>query len=383
MMTKVDNIKMVDTVGQYRHIQAEIDAGIREVLETGAYINGPIVKRFTANLASYLGAKSVIPCANGTDGLQIALMALDLQPGDEVITSPYTFFATAEVIALLGLVPVFVDIEASTFNMDVRKLEAAITPKTRCIIPVHLFGLICDMEPIMEIARRHGIYVVEDNAQAIGADYTFKDGHSVKAGLIGDIGCTSFYPSKNLGAYGDAGANFSNDANLAEKMLMICNHGSRKKYHHERIGVNSRLDSFQAAVLDVKLKHLNEYNAARQQVAAWYDELLGDVEGVAIPGRTASSTHVFHQYTLRIQAGRAKRDRMQSLLAEAGVPTMIYYPAPLHVQPAYASYGFKRGDYPISEECSDEVLSLPMHTELDRTQVTYIVEQFLACYHQS
>jgi UDP-2-acetamido-2-deoxy-ribo-hexuluronate aminotransferase len=376
------SIKMVDTIGQYRHIQAEVDAAIHEVLETGAYINGPAVKRFTQNFATYLGAKSVIPTANGTDGLQIALMALDLQPGDEVITSPFTFFATAEVIALLGLVPVFVDIDPSTFNIDPAKIEAAITSKTKCIVPVHLFGLCSDMEPIMEIAQRRNLFVIEDNAQAIGATYTFKDGRSVKAGLIGHIGCTSFYPSKNLGAYGDAGANYTNDVALGEKILMICNHGGRVKYYHERIGVNSRLDSIQAAVLDVKLKHLDTYNAARQQAAAWYDELLGGVEGIAIPGRTANSTHVFHQYTLRILAGRAKRDELNKLLTERGIPNMVYYPVPLHVQEAYAPYGFKAGDFPISEQCSEEVISLPMHSELDRAQVEYIVEQFLACYRQ-
>lgn len=382
MMTKAVNIKMVDTVGQYRHIQSEVDAAIHEVLETGAYINGPAVKRFTENLRQYLGAAAVVPCANGTDGLQIALMALDLQPGDEVITSPFTFFATAEVIALLGLVPVFVDIDPATFNMDPTKLEAAITEKTRCIIPVHLFGLSCDMEPVMEIATRHKLWVIEDNCQAIGGEYTFKDGHKAKTGLMGHIGCTSFYPSKNLGAFGDAGANFSNDLALADKMLVICNHGSHKKYYHERIGVNSRLDSFQAAVLDVKLKHLDAYTASRQQVAAWYDEMLGNVEGLILPSRPAYSTHVFHQYTLRIAAGREKRDRMQALLAERGVPSMVYYPVPLHVQEAYAPYGFKQGDFPVSELCSEEVISLPMHTELDRAQVEYIVEQFLACYHQ-
>ncbi len=376
------NIKMVDTIGQYRHIKEEVDAAIHEVLETGAYINGPAVKRFTENFAKYLNAKSVVPCANGTDGLQIALMALDLKPGDEVITSPFTFFATAEVIALLGLVPVFVDIDPSTFNIDPAKLEAAITPKTRCIIPVHLFGLCSDMEPIMEIANRRGLWVVEDNAQAIGSDYTFADGHSLKAGLIGHIGCTSFYPSKNLGAYGDAGANFTNDAALGEKMLMICNHGSRQKYYHERIGVNSRLDSIQAAVLDVKLRHLDSYTQARQAAADRYDALLGHVEGIVVPGRSTKTKHVFHQYTLRILAGRAKRDQLQAALAERKIPSMVYYPVPLHVQEAYAPFGFKMGDFPVSELCSEQVISLPMHSELDRAQVDYIVEQFLACYHQ-
>lgn len=376
------DIKMVDTVGQYRHIQAEVDAAIREVLETGAYINGPATKRFTENFARYLGAKAVIPCANGTDALQIALMALDLQPGDEVITSPFTFFATAEVIALLGLIPVFVDIDPDTFNLDPAKLEAAITPETRCIIPVHLFGLTSDMEPIMELADRHGIWVIEDNAQAIGSEYTFKDGRRQKAGLIGHIGSTSFYPSKNLGAYGDAGALYTNDPVLAEKLLMICNHGARKKYHHERIGVNSRLDTIQAAVLDVKLRHLDAYNATRQQAASWYDELLGNVEGISIPGRPANSTHVFHQYTLRIHAGCEKRDRVQALLAERKIPTMVYYPVPLHTQEAYASYGFKKGDFPISEASCEQVISLPIHSELDRAQVEYIVQHFLACFQQ-
>jgi UDP-2-acetamido-2-deoxy-ribo-hexuluronate aminotransferase len=382
MMTKATEIKMVDTIGQYRHIQAEVDAAIHEVLETGAYINGPAVKRFAENFGKYLGAKVVIPNGNCTDGLQIALMALGLQPGDEVITSPFTFFATAEVIALLGLIPVFVDIDHATFNIDPSKIEAAITSKTRCIIPVHLFGLCSDMEPILEIAKRHGVYVVEDNAQAIGGEYTFADGRKCTTGLMGDIGCTSFYPSKNLGAYGDAGCNYTNDADLGEKMRMICNHGSRKKYYHERIGVNSRMDSFQAAVLDVKLKHLDTYNATRQAAAGWYDALLEGIPGIVLPGRTANSTHVFHQYTLRIQAGREKRDRMQALLAERGIPTMVYYPVPLHVQEAAAPYGYQKGDFPVSELSSEQVISLPMHSELDRDQVTYIVEQFLACYQQ-
>lgn len=375
------DIKMVDTVGQYRRIQDEIDAAIREVLETGAYINGPVVKRFTANFASYLGAKHVIPCANGTDALQIALMALDLKPGDEVITTPFTFFATAEVIALLGLVPVFVDIEPHTFNIDASKIEAAITSMTRCIIPVHLFGLVSDMDPIMEIARRHNLHVVEDNAQAIGSTYTFRDGRKAQAGLIGDIGSTSFYPSKNLGAYGDAGALYTNDPKLADAMQVICNHGSHKKYYHERIGVNSRLDSIQAAVLDVKLRHLDAFTAARQQVAVWYDELLGGVSGLAVPGRPDYSTHVFHQYTLRIEGGRAKRDQLQAMLAERKIPTMVYYPVPLHVQQAAAPYGYMAGDFPVSESCSEQVISLPMHTEMDRAQVEYITQQVIACYH--
>ncbi|MFM2375831.1 MAG: hypothetical protein RLZZ165_928 [Bacteroidota bacterium] len=377
-ITKME-IKMVDTVGQYRLIQQEVDLAVREVLETGTYINGPATRRFATNLAGYLGAHSVIPCANGTDALQVALMALDLKPGDEVITSPFTFFATAEVIALLGLTPVFVDVDASTFNMDPGRLEAAITARTRCIIPVHLFGLACDMEPVMEIANRHGLWVIEDNAQAIGSDYIFRDGRRKKAGLIGHIGTTSFYPSKNLGAYGDAGALFTDDPGLAEKVTMICNHGAKKKYHHERIGVNSRLDSIQAAVLDVKLRHLDAFNSRRRQAAGWYDQLLGGVAGISIPERPAYSSHIFHQYTVRILSGRENRDRLQSRLAERGIPTMIYYPVPLHLQEAYAPYGFKQGDFPVSEACSDQVLSLPMHSELERAEVEYIVGHLVAC----
>lgn len=373
-------IRMVDTVSQYAHIRSEVDAAIHEVLETGMYIGGPLVNRFRENLGKFLGASHVIACANGTDALQVALMALELQPGDEVITAPFTFFATAEVIALLGLVPVFADIDPGTFNLDPSKIEAKITPRTKCIIPVHLFGQSSDMEAIMAIAERHKLWVIEDNAQAIGADYTFKDGRTVKAGVIGHIGCTSFYPSKNLGAYGDAGAIFTNDPVLGDRLQVICNHGSHKKYYHERIGVNSRLDAIQAAVLDIKLRHLDRYTAARQQAAAWYDELLGGVEGIVVPGRASYSTHVFHQYTLRILAGRAKRDQLQARLAERKIPSMVYYPVPLHIQDAYASYGFKNGDFPISELCSEQVISLPMHSELDRAQVEYVVKHLLECY---
>jgi UDP-2-acetamido-2-deoxy-ribo-hexuluronate aminotransferase len=345
------------------------------------YIGGPYVTRFRENLGKYLGVNHMVACANGTDALQIALMALELQPGDEVITSPFTFFATAEVIALLGLVPVFVDIDPSTFNIDAALIEAKITPRTKCIIPVHLFGQNAELEAIMEIAHRHNLYVIEDNAQAIGADYHFQDGRTVRGGGIGHIGCTSFYPSKNLGAYGDAGAIFTNDPTWGDRLQVICNHGSHKKYYHERIGVNSRLDAIQAAVLDIKLRHLDTYTAKRQEAAAWYDELLGGVEGILTPGRAPFSTHVFHQYTLRILAGRAKRDELQAKLAERKIPSMVYYPVPLHIQEAYASYGFKNGDFPISEMCSEQVISLPMHSELDRAQVEYVVKNLLECYH--
>lgn len=365
-------IKMVDTVGQYHQIKEEVDRAIQEVLETGAYINGPAVGRFRDHLASYLGVKHVIPCANGTDALQIALMALELKPGDEVITSPFTFFATAEVAALLGLVPVFVDVLPGTFNLDASKLEAAITPRTRCIIPVHLFGQPADMETVMNVAAKHHLFVVEDNAQAIGSETFFSDGRRVKTGTVGHIGCTSFYPSKNLGAYGDAGAIFTNDSALADKLLSICNHGAARKYYHDRIGVNSRLDSIQAAVLNVKLNHLDTYNMARQLAAATYDELLGSLPGIEIPVRTALGTHVFHQYTLRIREGRAKRDAVKARLEAVGIPTMIYYPVPLHLQDAYRSYGFQQGDFPVTEQLCGEVLSLPIHSELDRAQIETI-----------
>lgn len=379
MTTKPMTIKMVDTVGQYHRIKTEIDQAIAEVLETGAYINGPSVARFRDHLASYLGAKHVIPCANGTDALQIAFMALGLKPGDEVITTPFTFIATAEAAALLGLVPVFVDVDPGIFNLDAGKIEAAISSKTKCIVPVHLFGQPADMEAIMKIAKAKNLFVVEDNAQSIGSDYTFSDGSQMKTGLIGDIGTTSFYPSKNLGAYGDAGALFTNDSVLAEKLKSICNHGAAKKYYHDRIGVNSRLDSLQAAILNVKLAHLDEFNAARIQVANWYDKLLGEIEGIEIPRRVTYATHVFHQYALRIKEGVAKRDQIKSHLETCGIPTMIYYPVPLHLQKALEPYGFRKGDLPVSEKLCTEVLALPIHTEMDSAQCEYICAILIEC----
>ena len=375
MSSENRSIQMVDTVGQYRRIQPEVDAAIAEVLSTGAYINGPQVARFRRHLADYLSAQHVIACANGTDALQIALMALDLQPGDEVVTTPFTFFATAEVMALLGLRPVFVDVEPGTFNMDVTQVEAALTPRTRVIVPVHLFGLNAHMEPLMAIAAKHGLRVVEDAAQSIGSDYLFSDGRRVKSGLVGDIGSTSFYPSKNLGAYGDGGALFTNDAALAEAMQMICNHGAKVKYHHERIGVNSRLDSIQAAVLDIKLRHLDEYAQARRVAAAQYDTLFAGETGIEIPERPGYSDHVFHQYTLRISAGREMRDRLKKELETRGIPTMIYYPVPLHLQGAYKEYGFREGQFPVAERVSGQVLSLPIHSEMDESQTQHIATQ--------
>lgn len=352
---------MVDLQGQYEHIRTDIDAAMREVLESCHFINGAPVQRFSEKLAEYLDVKAVIPCANGTDALQIALMALDLKPGDEVITTPFTFVATAEVIALLGLKPVFVDVNPCTFCIDAYRIEAAITEKTRCIIPVHLFGQAAPMEEIMRIAEKHQLHVVEDNAQAIGADYRFRDGRIAKLGGIGVIGCTSFFPSKNLGCYGDGGALFTNNEELADRMRMIVNHGMKRRYYHDVVGVNSRLDSLQAAVLEVKLPHLDAYNKARQEAAARYDAMLRDVPGVVVPKVARYSSHVYHQYTLLIERNR---DRVAQALQDAGIAHGIYYPVPLHQQHAYQHYGYRDGDFPVSEMLAAQVLSLPMHTEL-------------------
>ncbi|MEZ5055796.1 MAG: DegT/DnrJ/EryC1/StrS family aminotransferase [Saprospiraceae bacterium] len=372
MAIETRQIQMVDLQTQYQKIKKEVDAAIQEVMDTGMFVNGPAVKEFCDNLASFLDVKHVIPCANGTDALQIALMALDLKPGDEVITCPFTFVATVEVIALLGLKPVFVDVDPDTYNMDVQKLKAAITEKTKAIIPIHLFGQGADMEPIMKIADEHGIPVVEDNAQAIGADYYFKDGKSQKLGTIGKIGCTSFFPSKNLGAFGDGGAMFTNDDALADRLRMIVNHGMKVRYYHDDIGVNSRLDAMQAAVLNVKLKHLETYNEARREAANFYDSLLMDKPDVQTPVRSVFSSHVFHQYTLKIEG---KRDQVAKHLQESGIPHGIYYPVPLHVQKAYDGYGYKAGDFPVSETLAEKVLSLPMHTELDESLQKFIIEK--------
>ncbi len=355
------NIPMVDLAGQYQKIQKEVDGAFKEILDSCQFINGQAVKNFCSNLEKYLDVKHVIPCANGTDALQIALMALDVKPGDEVITTPFTFIATAEVIALLGLKPVFVDVNPCTFAINEYLIESAITKKTKCIIPVHLFGQCANMESIMKIADKHGIAVVEDNAQAIGADFRFSDGHTQKAGTIGHIGCTSFFPSKNLGCYGDGGAMFTNDDDLAGKLRMIANHGSSVRYHHDAVGVNSRLDSLQAAVLDIKLKRLDEYNKARQKAADFYTAGLKEIPAITTPKVARYSTHVFHQYTLLIDQGR---DEVRTALTNEGIASGVYYPTPLHLQSAYQAYGYKEGDFPVSEELSYRVLSLPMHTEL-------------------
>lgn len=374
------NIQMVDLKTQYSHIQQEVDAAVLEVIRSTAFINGPKVQSFKAAFSTYLDAKHVIPCANGTDALQIALMALDLQPGDEVIVPAFTYVATAEVIALLRLTPVMVDVDPNTFNLTADIFEAAITPRTKAVVPVHLFGQSCDMEPIMQVANKHGIWVVEDNAQAIGADYTYSDGKVQKTGTLGHIGCTSFYPSKNLGAYGDGGALYTNDDILGPKCQMVANHGQVKRYYHDAVGVNSRLDAMQAAILEIKLKHLDNYAAARQQAAAHYDEALGSVEALQVPARQANSTHVFHQYTLLVKDGR--RDELAVFLKEKGIPNMIYYPVPLYKQNAYKSLiPADFAELPVTEQLCDAVISLPMHTELDEAALSYIassVKEFFA-----
>jgi len=366
---------MVDLQTQYARIKQDIDAGIQEVIESAAFIKGPKVASFQEHLEQYTGAKHVIPVGNGTDALQIALMGLGLKPGDEVITPTFTFIATAEVVALLGLVPVVVDVDWQTMNMDMDSVRRAITPRTKAIVPVHLFGQCADMEALMALANEHHLYIVEDACQAIGAKYTFANGETRQAGTIGHIGCTSFFPSKNLGCYGDGGAIFTNDDALADRMRAIANHGCRVRYHHDEVGVNSRLDSIQAAILDAKLPHLDEYIAARQKAAAYYDQAFAGCDKLLIPGRQDHSTHVFHQYTLRVVG--VDRDRLREQLAERGIPAMIYYPVPLHQQVAYRDPRYKDGDFPVAERLAACVLSLPMHTELDNEQLEYITSNML------
>ncbi len=368
-------IQMVDLQTQYQHIKAEVDKGINEVIESAAFIKGPKVAQFQANLEEYTGAKHVITVGNGTDALQIALMALGLKPGDEVITPTFTFIATAEVVALLGLTPVVVDVDWETMNISIEGIRKAITPKTKAIVPVHLFGQCADMEQIMSIAREYDLYVVEDACQAIGAEYTFSTGVKRQAGTMGHIGCTSFFPSKNLGCYGDGGAIFTNDDELAQKMKAVANHGCFVRYHHDFVGVNSRLDSIQAAILDAKLPHLNEYIAARQRAAAYYDKAFANNAHILIPGREAASTHVYHQYTLRLI--NVNRDAVREQLAALDIPAMIYYPIPLHLQKAYQDPRYLPGDFPVAERLAACVLSLPMHTELDEEQLQYITRNLL------
>mgnify|MGYP003292461833 CR=1 FL=1 len=368
-------IQMVDLQTQYQHIKADIDCGIQEVINSSSFIKGPKVTEFQQHLEAYTGAKHVINVGNGTDALQIALMGLGLQPGDEVITPTFTFIATAEVVALLGLTPVVVDVDWDTMNISVDAVRKAITPKTKAIVPVHLFGQCANMDAIMQIAQEHNLFVVEDACQAIGAQYTFKNGHTQQAGTIGHIGCTSFFPSKNLGCYGDGGAIFTNDDQLAEKMKAIANHGCFVRYHHDFVGVNSRLDSIQAAILDAKLPHLNTYIANRQRAAAYYDQAFANNPHILTPGRDSHSTHVFHQYTLRLI--NVDRDQVKAHLAEKKIPAMVYYPVPLHLQKAYQDPRYKQGDFPVAERLAACVLSLPMHTELDNEQLAYITSAVL------
>jgi len=373
-------IQMVDLVGQYQKIKPEVDAALQRVIDSTAFINGPEVKEFEKELATYLGVKNVIGCANGTDALQIAMMALDLKPGDEVITPSFTFVATVEVVALLGIVPVFADVLPGTFNIDPDDIRRKITPKTKAIVPVHLFGQTADMAPIMALAKEHGLFVIEDNCQAVGSAYTMPDGSKRMAGTIGDIGTTSFFPSKNLGCYGDGGAIFTNNDELSKKLRRVCNHGSEVRYYHEVVGVNSRLDSLQAAILRIKLARLSGYDAARNHAADLYDKALQDLPYVTTPARSTNSTHVFHQYTMKVTGGH--RDGLKKHLEAHGVPAMIYYPVSCHMQNAYKSVRFPEGSLPVTEQLTQEVLSLPMSTELDNEQLTHITTTVKAFFNQ-
>jgi len=368
-----DQIQMVDLKGQYEKIKGSIDAAILDTVSSTQFINGPQVKTFTQNLAKYTGAKHVIPCANGTDALQIALMALDLKPGDEIICPSFTYVATAEVIGLLGLTPVMADVDPNTFNITADLIKPLINPKTKAIVPVHLYGQSCDMEGILKLAKKHGLYVIEDNAQAIGAKYTFRDGTVKNTGTMGDIGTTSFFPSKNLGCYGDGGAIFTNNNMLAVRLRMIANHGQEVKYYHKVIGCNSRLDSIQAAILDIKLRYLDEYSASRNQMASRYDEAFSKIEGLEIPIRQSNSTHVFHQYTLKTKP--ELRNKIINRLKERGIPAMIYYPVPLYKQEAFSHYTKTEFEIPNVERLCKSVFSLPIHTEIESSNQNYIIQE--------
>lgn len=363
-------LQMVDLKSQYLRIKPEIDGAIQGVIDSCQFVKGAEVKAFEQELAQYLNVKHAIACGNGTDALQVALMALGLKSGDEVITTDFTFIATVEVIALLGLKPVLADINPATFNIDIESVKRAITPRTKAIVPVHLFGQCADMEQLLQLAEKHGLYVVEDTAQGLGAEYRFSDGTVRKAGTIGTIGCTSFFPSKNLGCYGDGGALFTNDDQLAEQIRCLTNHGMKVRYHHDMIGVNSRLDTIQAAILRVKLPHLDEYNRARRTAAEKYNAALSEISDIETPATAAFTNHIFHQYTLKVKNGR--RDALKRHLDEQGIPNMIYYPIPLHLQKAFAHYVTENDKFPISEAICSEVLSLPMHTELDDEQIERI-----------
>jgi len=365
-------IQMVDTKNQYLAIKTEVDGAIQEVLDSAAYINGKAVKDFAQNLSTYLGVEHVIPCANGTDALQIAMMALDLKPGDEIITPSFTYIATTEVVALLGLKPVFVDVDPISFCMDIESLKKAITPKTKVIVPVHLYGHAAPMEEIMAIAKANNLFVIEDNAQAIGCDYSFSNGVTKKTGTIGHIGATSFYPSKNLGAFGDGGALCTNDKALADKMTMIANHGQSARYYHDVVGCNSRLDSIQAAILNIKLKKLDTYNSARQSVAKYYSDAFASVKEIITPSSLQYSTHVYHQYTMQLIG--VDRDKFIAHLAAKEIPCMIYYPVPGHLQKMFGEQKNTNWNLPITDTLTPCVCSLPVHTEMDEEQLAYIVE---------
>ncbi len=376
----MNKIQMVDLMAQYERIKPSVDAAIQSVITKAQFINGPEVSTFQEELSEYLGVKHVIPCANGTDALQIAMMGLGLQPGDEVITPSFTYIATTEVIALLGLTPVFVEVDEETFCMDPISLAKAITPKTKAIVPVHLYGQAANMEEIMRIANAHNLYVIEDNAQAIGCDYYFSSGDVAKTGTIGHIGCTSFFPSKNLGCFGDGGAMMTNDDELASKLRMIANHGQSKRYYHDQVGCNSRLDSVQAAVLRIKLQHLDSYNDARQNLAAHYDSEFQSIPGITIPVRKAYSTHVYHQYTLQVNP--ELRDRLHEYLAEREIPSMIYYPVPAHRQLMFSAFGCDSLVLPVTDYLTERVISLPMHTEMKQDQRDYIVTTVQSFFKQ-
>lgn len=366
-------IQMVDLHSQYEKIKSEIDEAISDVIKSTAFIKGAKVGEFANELASYLDVKHVIPCGNGTDALQIAIMSLGLKPSDEIICPDFTFIASAEVIGLLGYRPVFVDVDYDSFNVTAKNIEQAISIKTKAIIPVHLFGQAAPMEAILEIAKKYDLYIIEDTAQAIGADYIFSDERKQKLGTIGTIGCTSFFPSKNLGCYGDGGALFTNDDELAERLKMIANHGMKERYHHDILGVNSRLDTIQAAILSIKLKYLDQYEQARQQAAKRYDEAFEGIDDLLIPKKETFSTHVYHQYTLKVKGG--KRDELKTFLEQNDIPAMIYYPVPLHKQKAFLPIARQGGTLNVSETLAEQVLSLPMHTELDEEQQTYIINK--------
>jgi dTDP-4-amino-4,6-dideoxygalactose transaminase len=373
-------IQMVDLKTQYDRLRSEIDNAIFSVINTSAFIKGPDVRSFEEELQNYMGVKNVISCANGTDALYLAMMSLGLRPGDEVITTNFTFIATLETVALLGMKPVIVEPEAGNFNISPEGIRKAITPRTKAIVPVHLFGQCSDMEVIMKIAGEHGLFVIEDAAQATGADYFFSDGTVCKAGTMGNAGTTSFFPSKNLGCYGDGGAVYTDDDELAKKIRSIANHGMKLRYHYNDIGVNSRLDTIQAAILRVKLRYLDEFNASRKAVADFYDSAFAGCNGIIVPVREKYSSHIFHQYTIRVPDGR--RDKLKQFLGENGIPSMVYYPGPLHLQEAYRFLGYSETDFPVTSSLCREVLSLPVHTEMEQEQLEYITDKVLHFFNK-